>query len=534
MTWFTWLANNLRDTMKDIAKNVADSLKSACSFKGHLAVLLVGGIAASMCGNFSHAQVLLNTENDQFTLTNQSPTDLIDVSYGERNVGYLAAGETWTAEAIPSQDLSGKELPLELYGRIKLSHWGDALNALPGNPLWARLHLQTIGLQNNQDTPMRSLLETHRLITSINALKQTSTDLGQSWLEAGPLTPLKAGILAYAARYAPVSTLLARLLPRIKPKTEGQLRDQRETVSWPEGYEGLPDPRSSIKTAIELHGTRALIPLLENVEWSKDRGFSDVQLAFALANEAEVIEALRKRGDEREADHFLTKFSQEKVLSDEHGIKGVEKIIRKMIQARDAGDSEMAISLATSAALLWYRHNIAIEYSKTANIICSYMDLGAQKAINEKQLLAAQAYLNLGQYVCFGHPFYRSRAAEFLRTRGDLSYFDFDLEAAIHWYRSAIWISDEVIDRVRLIDTLARLSIVHIATGEIKLASSYLKEAREQEAPQVPPPDSLMAANALMPTPNNKAQVGLVVLIFVLGAIALSQILRLIFDRKAK
>ncbi len=88
-------------------------------------------------------------------------------------------------------------------------------------------------------------------------------------------------------------------------------------------------------------------------------------------------------------------------------------------------------------------------------MVCSYIDMGAQRAINEKQLIAAQAYLTLGQRVCFGHPYYRSRAAEYMRTRGDISFFDLDLEGAIHWYRAAVIMSDELIDRVRLIDTLA-------------------------------------------------------------------------------
>jgi hypothetical protein len=92
--------------------------------------------------------------------------------------------------------------------------------------------------------------------------------------------------------------------------------------------------------------------------------------------------------------------------------------------------------------------------------------------------------------------------------------------------------SNELIDRVRLIDTLARLAIIQLTDGDIKLASSYLKEARRLDTPQVPPPDSLMAAEELFPVPDQKARVGLIILIFVLGIVALSQLLKVIFGRK--
>ena len=240
------------------------------------------------------------------------------------------------------------------------------------------------------------------------------------------------------------------------------------------------------------------------------------------------------RGDQREAKYFQTRFTEERSLCDEKGPLAAEQNIKKMISARESGDIDGAIAHATSAALLWRRHNISPEPGQAAKIVCSYLDIGAQRSINEKLLLAAQAYITLGQVPCFGHSFYRSRAAEFMRTRGDLSFFDFDLEASIHWYRGAVLLSEELIDKVRLIDTLARLSIVEITKGNTTLASAYLKEARRQETPQVPPREILILADDLMPIPDHRARVGMIFLIVLLGIGAFSQILRVIFSGKKK
>ena len=119
-----------------------------------------------------------------------------------------------------------------------------------------------------------------------------------------------------------------------------------------------------------------------------------------------------------------------------------------------------------------------------------------------------------------------------MRIRGDLSSFDLHYDDALHWYHAAVWINDELIDRVRLIDTLSRLAIGEIASKNPKKAREYLKEARSLETPQMPIRETLVAASRLMPTPDRRAQVGMIVLIFVLAVGALSQILRVLFGRK--
>lgn len=525
--------------LKDQPNYVAQAVHS---MKLLTSTIVVGVMLTSAISTQVNAQVLLNADQGFFSLENRSAADLLDVSRGERTIGRLASGETWSTDEQPSLDLMDKELPLKVNGRIKLEQWGDALNQLPGNRIWARLQLETAGVDINRGLSMDSLLGAQRLSKTIGALRRTSKNVGASWIEAGPLTPLKAALLAYASRYASADVLLDKLLPSITPTVYGTMDNQNinakngrlEQPAWPEGYELLPDPRSTIRTAIELQGLPALPAVLKSEAWSKDRGFSDLQIAFALLPETVVIQSLIARGDEREARYFQTRFAEEKSLCDEKGALAAEISIKKMIQSRTDGDVDGAIAHATSAALLWHRQNISPEESQASKIVCSYIDMGAQRTINEKLLLAARAYLNLGQVVCFGHPFYRSRAAEFMRTRGDLSFFDFDLEASIHWYRGAVLMNDELIDKVRLIDTLARLAIVEITRGNTTLANAYLREARSQETPQVPPRELLVLADDLMPIPDHRARVGMIFLIVLLGIGAFSQILRVIFSGKKK
>ena len=108
--------------------------------------------------NFGRAQVLLNQDRGQFSLKNQSAADLLDVQRGTRMIGRLASGETWHDDEIPARDLLDKERPLTVDGQIKLEHWGDALSQLPGNTIWARLQLQTAGMDVNRGLSMQSCL----------------------------------------------------------------------------------------------------------------------------------------------------------------------------------------------------------------------------------------------------------------------------------------------------------------------------------------------------------------------------------------
>ena len=485
--------------------------------------------------NDAKAQVFLKQEHGRFSIENRSAADILDVSRGIKQIGRLASNETWSNDEIPAKDLLGNDLPLKVEGHIKLEHWGDALNQLPGNSLWAHIQLQTAGLDIERGSNMNSLMGTRRLSKNINLLRQATPEMGEVWLDAGPLNPLKAALLAFASRYVPVSVLLDQLIPQIKPRDFSKKSGYRdEKPVWPEGYEALPDPRSSIREAIELHGTPALSAVLQSEAWSHDRGFRNPELALALIPAFHVLESLRNRENQHDAKVLQARLENEKQEAKTQGLLAAKPYIDDMFQARKDGNVTLAIEKAIATSLIWHLNGLSPQPSMLSKTLCSYLDIGAQRSVNEKQLLAAQAYLNLGQYVCFGHPYYRSRVAEFFRTRGDLSFFDLDIEAALHWYRAAVLMSSEVLDKVRLIDTLARLAIFEISVGDSRLASAYLTEARDQETPEVPIRKLLVLANDLMPIPDQRARLGMIFMIVILGVVALSQILKVLFDRKKK
>ena len=492
--------------------------------------LIFGLIALFICTTGAHAQVLLERDRGLFTLKNLSPVDLIEVSRGKHSIGRLTSGETWTAEEVANQDLFGDDIPLQVSGRIDLAQWDKALEQLPSSSLWAHLQLSTAGFDVHKNSVMSSLLGSQQKRAAIQALRQWNPH--EDELQLDRASRLKLGLLAYASRYTSESTLLKRLLTLVSPNHP---YFANQSASWPEGYEQLPSILGSIRQSIELHGTSALPMVIKNKAWAADRGFENIELAFALLPEVDVITALKDRGDLNLVTLILQRIEEEeRVCQDRHaeGTFAAERHLRSILSAKQAGDRKRAISRAVSTVLMWRRNNLRPKYGQMTWMICNYLNIGAQSATNEKKLLAAQAFLNLSKDVCFGHPFYRSMAAEVMRVRGDLSSFDLNFDDALQWYRAAVWINDELVDRVRLIDTLSRLAIGEIAGNQAKKARDYLKEARNLETPQMPIRETLVVASRLMPTPDRRAQIGMIVLIFVLGIAAFSQLLRVLFGRK--
>lgn len=484
----------------------------------------------------AYAQVELEQDRGSFTVKNLSEVNLVGVTRGERSIGVLLSGDSWSAEAISRKDLFDEEIPLTLDGRIEIGQWVESLNDLPGSSTWARLQLTTAGFDVNRGSLMSSLLGSEHKRSAIRALREwtpTADELGLDRASA-----LKLGLLAYASRYTSTSSLLTPLLKRVRPlgsDQSGSAQDISTTAQWGEGYEQLPSTLSSLRQAIEIKGAEVLPVILRDPEWAQDRGFEQVELAFALLPEIEVINALKERGDLALAVRSLKQIAAEATYSRTNPLMGPQAALphlEKMIEARQEGDQRKALSMAISTVLMWRRNRLAPEFGQTTRVICNYLTTSAQREANQKRLLAAQALLNLSRDVCFGRPSYREATAELMRVRGDLEAFELNLDDALQWYRSAVWINHDLVDRVRLIDTLSRIAVREMARRDYKKAQSYLKEARNLETPEVPIRESLVVATKLMPTPDRRSQVGMIILIVVLAIGALSQILRVLFGRK--
>ena len=511
------------------------ALKASRSPAGLLSVIALL-ITVSAPSHEAQAQVELESDRGIFSVKNLSSVNLLDVTRGQSSVGVLLSGDTWRSEEIPSVDLFGDKLPLTLDGRIDLAQWGDAMNQRSDSPLWARLHLTTAGFDVHRGSLMSSLLGSVHKQRAIKALRDWTP--AESDLELRNASPLKLGLLAYAARYSSSLELLKALLTHTRPpqRAQGsQESDASQQAQWPEAYKQLPRPLSSLREAIELKGVSALPMVLRDPVWAHDRGFSRVELAFAILPEIEVINALKDRGDLQLAVRFLKEAASDREYVKANSALGARVALshlKKLIALRREGDQKGALSAAISTVLMWRRNRISPRPSQTTRILCGYLTTNAQRASNQKQLLAAQALLNLSKDVCFGGVVYRESVAELMRVRGDISSFEFNLDDALQWYRASTWANQDLIDRVRLIDTLSRVAVREMAQGDIKGAQAYLKEARALETPQMPVRESLVVATRLMPTPDRRAQVGMLVLIVILAVGALSQILRVLFGRK--
>ena len=169
--------------------------------------------------------------------------------------------------------------------------------------------------------------------------------------------------------------------------------------------------------------------------------------------------------------------------------------------------------------------------SQISQLVCSNLDLGAQRAINEKRLLAAEAYLNLSQSLCHGSAFYRARAAEYMRVRGDQSYYVRDLFDAEQWYRGALWLGGEAADRARLADTLARLSVQSVIQKEDQIGRNYLREAQKLD----PFREAVLFASEVFPRRTDfRARLGLIFICICVGLFALRRIILLFTPSKKR
>jgi hypothetical protein len=130
-------------------------------------------------------------------------------------------------------------------------------------------------------------------------------------------------------------------------------------------------------------------------------------------------------------------------------------------------------------------------------------------------------------------PYFKARAAEYLRIRGDQEYFVSNFESAQHWYRAALWVGNEIPDRVRLIDTLSQLSLIYNFQNNIPQAKLYLKEAQNLETPQIPTRELTNYALQMLPRVDYRAQLGIGILIFILIFSVIS-VLSKVFTQKKK
>ncbi|MBM4293050.1 MAG: hypothetical protein FJ138_17880 [Deltaproteobacteria bacterium] len=445
-----------------------------------------------------------------FSLVNESAHALVDLSRGGVSLDLLPPGSTWAGEDAPLKDLLGREVPLAVSARFPVRGWGAALaDAQPGDLVWAALHLRTAGMPPSDLSPLGAPLGAPALAEEVVALRGVSAEVASSWLGD---EPLRLALVAYAARHAPPGALLPGLFARVSPSAPPPPPSP--------GYERLPAAVDSLREAVEAHGADALSALLGSAAWAADRGFDDPLLALALGDEETLLLALAGRDP--------TAAARARAALEEDLRGGVAPLARAFIAAQRAAGADVP-GRAVRLALAYARAGQTPEPGASSQALCGALDALAGRALNAKRPLAAQGYLSLAQPACQGAPYALARSAELMRARGDMGFFAGDYEGAQHWYRGALLLSDEPMNRVRLIDTLAQLSLRYLAQGEHKRARALLDEARGWDDVSLPPRELLKAADALQPRADGRARLGLILISAVLGVVALMQLLKALF-----
>jgi tetratricopeptide (TPR) repeat protein len=486
----------------------------------HRYLYLLGWVGTFLFSQ-GYAQVHVQENEGSFQIQNRSPATLLHLKRGKSLTYSLTPGSTWRDQDRPEEDPFGQVLKPQITASISLKTWYEGLELLPGDSLWARINLQTAGLDLHRSHQTRSLLGAPHLAENILALRNIDEKISAQWAK-GP--PLQQGLVAYAARYIPPGGLLDQLLALHSPKEKNQV--------WPKEYTSLPSIHQSLRDAIEAHGSKALPMVLTYQAWAEDRGFKDPELALVLLSESDLIEALEKQNPIITG-RFKEQLKEDELLYNEYQSRATESSLKNLHRVIKEGKIEEAITLAVRVAWIWHRYNMYPSIGQSTQMVCSYLDLGAQRSLNQKQLLAAEAYISFAQNICHGVPYFKARASEYLRIRGDQEYFVSNFESAQHWYRAALWLGNEIPDRVRLIDTLSQLSLIYNFQNKIPQAKAYLKEAQGLETLQIPTRELTGYALQMLPRVDYRAQLGIGILIFIL-IFSIISVLSKVFTQKKK
>ncbi len=354
---------------------------------------------------------------------------------------------------------------------------GDSLQVpSPGEPFAARFALEEWGIALAELGPERA--ETHlrsagQLLDALSpgapgfpeeALnRQRLRETPPELLQAWMGAPaLRLALLASAARFCDPN-LLEMLLDQISP--------QEISPTWPPGYESLLSLPELLREAIEAQGSHALPLLYERPDWARDRGL----LSPLKAPLSQLREALRE-ARWREAARIALQLSP----------KGVE-----------AGRLKRAA-----------------------------LDRYAQLCLARGQHLAAQQALEAAAPYAELRLSFRERLAQLYRARGDKAFRAADLGSAMEWYSGALFMARLPLDRARLVETLAGLARLQLATERYPQGNILLKEAIAL-APEHP---AVLALQEAHPSPGLKVRVAIMFICLGL-ALASWRRLRRVFRR---
>ena len=431
--------------------------------------------------------VTANPDGPGVRVTHDGAHPIIAVKVGDRGLLSLFPGETLIVDAAPDAMVSG---------RFQLADWRAALDDLSAP--WAEYHLRTAGFYLDALAPGPDGTPTQA--QNLVALAAVSSETVSGWVR-GP--PLRLALVARAAQHAPAS-LLASLLSATSPTAT--------PPPWPEAYAALEPLPLLVREAIERQGAGALPALLAAPLWAADRGFSDPTLAWAFPSMRDAVgDALTSRGDAM-AKRALT------VLD----AAAAEPSADRLAVALEGDQTEEAIALAVRAATSWSVHQTQPASAETARLACAILDVGVSNALRRARFLAAEAHLRLAGGACGDRRIYRERAADVFGALGEQAVGRGDLATAAQWFRAARFFGNRAIDKARLADTLAEISLLHFRDGELLVGNEYLDEARDV-GPLRP---RVMEALGARPKADPRAKLAIFVIIVFIGLFAVRRLRR--------
>ena len=363
---------------------------------------------------------------------------------------------------------------------------------------WAEYHLRTAGAYLDALTPGRDGIP--KEASNVSALDAVESAVFTPWIQ-GP--PLRLALVARAARHGPVA-LLSKMLSATSP-TDAY-------PPWPEAYAILDTLPDLMRDAIEAKGAEIVPALLTHPVWAADRGFGDPVLGWAFpALRAEVRSALAGRRDPAAA-----------AALDAVKVDPGADFTARLGAAMDADRMTEALALASHAAARWTVEGTAQPEAEAARLTCATLDGAVVTAMRGDRLLAAEAYLRLAGAACGDRRIYRERVADLFGAIGEESVGRGDFDDAVQWFHGAHYFGKRAIDKARLADTLAEISLLRFREGAVFEGSTYLDEAQDVD----PLRPRVVEAVGIRPKADPRAKLGIFIIIVFLGLFAVRRLRR--------
>jgi hypothetical protein len=419
-----------------------------------------------------------------------------------------------------------------------LKDWPKALTQLAlvkfeNNQLhwdFARLHLQTAGavILKNEISPYLS--------AQAHALKKITTD------ELKPLLLLKEDVplrlIAYACRYFDESLVdFQVLLNRFSP-----IFDQAPPQDF-NFYDLLATPSKSLKTTLELKGSKIILELIKHERWANALDLDQPLLLWVLAknevhlDEAEILKAFAYRQNEHQSPmkQMIAMFRNQPF--EQMAYRWIDALMNQTLSdvhiSKEDFQRQQKIELtqATQLAVLLREKQIKLPLSDLSRKLCVIFDQQIQQVLEKGNLLSAQGYLLLSADLCHGSNDYFQRVGAFFRKKAELALSEHDLSNAQTFYKSAWLVAAQTEDLYMLLEILSKISIIYASKNQSVEARYFLNEARTLFENQVVVGPFFEVAQKQFPKADFKAKLALLLIIIVIAYFSITRILKVIYDR---